>query len=99
MSTRLEDLRKRFNELDELIKRMSNVYENVYRAGYLQGREDLRRELHAQIEGDMRQKEFDEFEAAGFSPEECEGLREIRDKCGFPSEHIINVAKFYSRGE
>lgn len=92
------DVKNRFDELDELIKHVTEVCEKTYRDGYLQGREDLRRELHAEIEGNMRQKEFDEFERAGFSPEECEGLREIRDKCGFPSDSLINMAKLITKG-
>ena len=93
MSTKLEDLRKRFDELDELIKRIPNICEKVYIEGYLHGREDSRRDLYIQLEGKIPEKEFDEFERAGFSPEECEGLREIRDRYNFPSEQLINFAR------
>ena len=94
MSTNLEDIRKRFAELDNLITHISEVYESVYKAGYLREREDLLRELHLlKIEGDTRQKEFDDFERAGFSPEECEALRDIQDKYNISSEPLINIAR------
>lgn len=50
------DVKNRFDELDELIKHVTEVCEKAYRDGYLQGREDLRRELHAEIEGNMRRE-------------------------------------------
>lgn len=53
----LEDLKNRFDDnLDELIKHITELCEKSYRDGYLQGREDLRRELHAEIEGNMRRE-------------------------------------------
>ena len=43
------DMKNRFSELDELITCVSEVCEKAYRDGYLQGREDMRREFRELI--------------------------------------------------
>ena len=39
------DVKNKFSELDELINGVSDICEKAYREGYMQGREDMRREL------------------------------------------------------
>lgn len=50
------DMKNRFSELDELIKCVSKVCEKAYRDGYLQGREDMRREFSELLKGDNNKK-------------------------------------------